>query len=275
MRYISRLTGKVIKFKDKVSYDKHIAELLEKGLLKRERSRKTRPSVERDDAWRSNTSPWTVPAKRFVCPDVVAPKGHVRQKFSLIHPTRGRPVPTRQIMYMWLDYFSKHNDVEYILSIDTDDAATYLPVMKEFMGKANFKVVVAENKNVVQALNQGAKHASGDILVYVSDDFECYANWDLDIQAAARGTDWFLLVSDGIQTEIATILFVARQFYSRVGYLYYPEYISMFVDDDITEVARSRGVLIDARHLIFKHNHRPNDRCWHIAVLFGAVIDGF
>lgn len=258
MRYISRLTGKAIKFKNKASYDKHLEELRSQGLLVRERSRKSRPGVCRDDAWRANRNPWCDAAKRFDCPDVPVPKGHVRQKFSLIHPTRGRPIPTRQVMYMWLDYFSKHNDVEYILSIDTDDAKTYMPVMKEFMGKANFRVVIAENKNVVQALNQGAKHATGDVLVYVSDDFECYANWDLDIQRAARdkGTDWFLLVSDGIQTEIATILFVSRGFYNCVGYLYYPEYISMFADPDITELARSRGVLVDARHLLFKHNHR-------------------
>jgi hypothetical protein len=70
-----------------------------------------------------------------------------------------------------------------------------------------------------------------------------------------QGDDWFLLVHDGIQDKIATLLIESRMYYSRFGYLYYPEYISMFADPDATEVAHRLGKLIDATHVTFKHDH--------------------
>ena len=39
------------------------------------------------------------------------------------------------------------------------------------------------------------------------------------------------------------------------GYIYYPEYISMFCDNDWQETARLRGKVIDGMRLTFKHNH--------------------
>lgn len=158
---------------------------------------------------------------------------------------------------MWIDYFSPHNELEYILSLDSDDANRYLPVIREMLGYP-LKVVINQNKNVVQALNKGAEQATGDILVYVSDDFECIQNWDIRIQEAvkSRGDDWFLLVNDGIQKTVATIMFVSKKYYERFGYLYYPRYISMFADPDATEVAKRLGKLVDATYLLFRHNHR-------------------
>jgi len=113
---------------------------------------------------------------------------------------------------------------------------------------------------MVHALNNAAKLATGDILIYVSDDFECFANYDIAVQQVVKdkGDDWFLLVYDGIQKKTATILIESKKYYERYEYMYFPEYWSMWADPDATEVARRSGKLIDALHLTFKHNHYSN-----------------
>ena len=44
---------------------------------------------------------------------------------------------------------------------------------------------------------------------------------------------------------------MSRAYYSQRGYAMYPEYESMYADNDFTEHARHDGVVIDARHLVF------------------------
>jgi len=256
MRYVSRLTGKLIKFKNREQYEKHLKELRDTGLLKRARSRKVGGS-ERDEHWRSVHDPLSLPMQRFTCPDAPKPPNHVRQTVSLIHPSWGRPAMCRQCIYMWMDYFSKHNDLEYILSLDTDNAKEYLPVIRELVGKLNLKVVIYPNPNMVHALNNAAKLATGDILIYVSDDFECFANYDIAIQkAVGEKKDWALFVSDGIRDDdVQTISILSKEYYDRFGYIYYPEYISMWADPDYTETAKRTGKVIKALDLTFQHRH--------------------
>jgi hypothetical protein len=123
-------------------------------------------------------------------------------------------------------------------------------------GRIPFKMAIGTNSNVVQALNRGAAISEGDILIYLSDDFECPANWDIVIQRAIGDKDdWVLHVHDGIQDRTATISILSRAYYKRHGRIYHPEYHSMFVDNDFTEEAKAEGKLIRRMDLMFKHNH--------------------
>jgi len=256
MRYVSRLTGKMIKFKNRAQYEAHLKELRDKGLLKIDRSRKLH-KVTRSEHWNSQHDPLSVPIKRYTNKPVPKPSGHVRQKISLIHPSWGRPYMCKQCIYMWMDMFSEHNDLEYILSLDTDDAKAYLPVIRDLVGKLDLKVVIYPNANMVHALNNAAKLASGDVLIYVSDDFECFDNYDLAIQkAVGKETDWVLFVYDGVRDDdVQTISILSKEYYDRFGYIYYPEYTSMWADPDYTEMAKRTGKVIDAMYLTFQHRH--------------------
>ena len=150
---------------------------------------------------------------------------------------------------------SPYNELEYILSLDVKDADKYRKVFIELMGQMGMRACIGANRNVVDAMNRAANLATGDILIYVSDDFESFSNWDLALQEAVTGDDWFLMVDDGIQKNVATLLIVSRKYYRRFGYLYYPEYKSMWGDNDATEVAKCLGKYQEAFHLLFKHNH--------------------
>jgi len=252
MRYVSRIGGKKRYFDTHEEYRAFLDGLEQTG--KRDRSRKKRPRIERDDIWREKRSLAKVEFERFTRPDV--PRKYPRETFSVIHPTRGRPHLAAQCFYRWSDLFSHKNDLEYLMVLDSDDAENYLEVIEELMLIPGFRVVIWDNMNVVQALNNGAKVSTGDVLLYVSDDFECPPNWDLEIQKEVKGEkDWVLFVYDGIQRRAQTISILDRVYYSRTGYIYYPEYKSMFADPDFTETAKVLGRSIDAMHLTFRHNH--------------------
>jgi glycosyltransferase involved in cell wall biosynthesis len=177
-------------------------------------------------------------------------------KFSLVHPSRGRPGQALQCLNHWWTNFSKQNELEYILSVDTDDVVNYLSVIPQMHRVTQTKICVKQNRSVVPALNVGAKLATGDVLIYLSDDFICPKNWDLELQKAVGNKKEFAIwVNDGLQDRIMTIHMLSRAYYERLGYMYFPEYYSVYVDNDLTEQVKKDGVMVNARHLLFKHNH--------------------
>jgi hypothetical protein len=48
---------------------------------------------------------------------------------------------------------------------------------------------------------------------------------------------------------------LTRKRYEKLGYVFYPEYESLFSDTEFGEHAKLDGVVIDARHLLFEHVH--------------------
>lgn len=255
MKYICRMTGKKLEFKSKAEYDAHLARL---GVSMRDRSRRARPDITQHTSMRATKPEGDLAFYTCARENVPCPVGHIKQKFSIVHPSRGRVKESWNCIMAWFGLMSPYNELEYILSLDQDDSRKYMKVIEQSMNRMALKIAVGPNSNVVQALNRGACQATGDILIYVSDDFLCPHNWDLEIQKAVkdRGDDWFLLVNDGIQQKTATLLIESRKYYDRFGYMYYPDYISMWADPDATEVARRSGKLIDVTgSLLFKHNH--------------------
>lgn len=273
MRYIDRSTGKKLIFKSKAEYEKFRQEVLVPATRDRRRLPSGVSVKARHDRWgkpKSAVRNWRKPVSRVKVP---VPDGHIRQKFSLIHPSRGRPMQFDGCAHMWNTHFSGHNDLEYILSLDSDDAYNYMEIITKVVGEYPLMVVSNPNRSVVDAMNNGAAKSTGDVLIYVSDDFECPPNWDLEIQKYARrankvGKEWVLEVNDGIQpdyaTSVQTILILSRAYYKRFGYLYYPEYFSVWGDNDFTDRARLLKANIPAWDLVFKHDHpvagcRPTD----------------
>lgn len=84
---------------------------------------------------------------------------------TLIHPSRGRPQKARETYEYWIANASNPENIEHILSLDFSD-----PLNEEY--DRFDKLTIDHNTCVVEATNQAAKIATGDILVYTSDDFK-------------------------------------------------------------------------------------------------------
>ena len=170
---------------------------------------------------------------------------------SLIHPSRGRPELAHKTAKKWIQ--SAGVEVEHILSLDTSDAqlGAYTAIDLQ---------CISDNSNVVQATNTAVKKALGDILVYLSDDFDCFDNWGVAIENEVKnfGPLWLLKVDDCLQkfdVPVLTIPIMSRGLYNRLGYFWYPEYRSMFCDEDLYWTCRKLGVIRNAPHLKFEHKH--------------------
>lgn len=171
---------------------------------------------------------------------------------SIIHPSRGRPEKSyNNINYWYKHYSGRPEDLEIIVSIDNSD-----PLYHEYKKYHSEHVISNDNTSAVDAINNAAKIASGDIFIIVSDDTRSFPGWSREIYEAikGRGIDWMLKTQDAIQDYIITMPIMDRAYYNRTGYIYHPEFQHLFCDTYLTCVADITGRKITS-NLMFKHDH--------------------
>jgi hypothetical protein len=186
--------------------------------------------------------------------------------YSLCHPSRGRPAKAYSTFLNWIDKASMEDSYQYILSLDVDDPDlnTY---RKQFKG-SGVEITVNPNRSMVDASNRAGQLANGEVLILVSDDFDCPADWNelLRDKFAAINGPALLHINDAInndgtlQTNVVTLTIMNRELYDHLGYMYHPDYFSMFVDNDLTETAKTLGAYYPAFDLTFAHNHWLNGK---------------
>ncbi len=180
---------------------------------------------------------------------------------SLIHPSRGRPERAFKTYSEWMVKSSCEHEIEHIVSVDVDD-----PTLSQYQSIFSGKFVCNGSDNVVAATNNAAQYATGDILLYLSDDFQSPQNWDKLIVDAfgERITEpCCLKVDDCLQpfhVAVLTIPIITRALYEKLGYFWHPEYKSMFVDEHLYWTCKENGWLLEAKQLKFEHRHPANGK---------------
>ena len=167
----------------------------------------------------------------------------------------------------WFE-LANSNDYQWITSLDVDD-----PKLNEY-DHAN--PLISNNRSCVDAINNAAKVAIGDIFIVVSDDTSCVEGWDKKLLKELEGkSDYLLKTDDGIQDYICTMTVMDRKYYERDGFIYHPDYFHQFADTWLTVLADIRGRLIFSKlkfpHLHYSYSggkeipdqlHRRNDATW-------------
>lgn len=175
---------------------------------------------------------------------------------SLIHPSRARPQQAHTTAKKWID--SAGCPVEHIFSLDLDDGYS-----KDYQ-KLD-KLIINNNRAVVEAANHAAKQSIGEIITYLSDDFDCFPDWGIrltEICSKYQG-EYLIKVHDGLQqfqAEVLTIPIMSRSLYNRLGYFFHPAYRSMWVDVDLFHTCKNLGVIKEHPELVFFHNHYCNGK---------------
>lgn len=175
-------------------------------------------------------------------------------RISLIHPSRGRAQKSRATTFKWMSLTEV--PVELIVSCDASD-----PKAKEYQIAYGGKCLILENNSVVEATNKAASLSRGDILVYLSDDFDCFPGWGealVDEFKKYDGQPTLIKVDDCLQkfeVPVLTIPIMNRQCYDKLGYFWHPGYKSMFVDEHLYWRTRKLGFLKMAPHIKFEHKH--------------------
>jgi len=175
-----------------------------------------------------------------------------KPRISLLHATRGRWSRAISAMSLWLGRASNPEAVEHWFAIDEDDAESRDKLRR-------FRCVIsAEGGYSVGAWNTAAAAATGDVLIQIADDFDPPLGWDKLILDAIGG-DLFapkvLRVSDGLREDgLITMAIVTRRWYEAHG-LFHGEFRNVYSDNDLTARAEKAGAVINAKHLVFHHNH--------------------
>lgn len=185
-------------------------------------------------------------------------------KVSLLHPSRGRALKATNTYTKWIELAGC--DVEHILSIDNNDPSKmdYFKLHKAYPAidpRGSYsRLYCNDNSCVVEATNHAARESTGDILIYLSDDFTCPDQWGPLVIKEFENENRPLLVKvddclQNFEVPVLTIPMMNRALYEKLGYFWNPEYKSMFVDEDLYWTARKLGAIKNAPHLKFEHCH--------------------
>lgn len=172
-------------------------------------------------------------------------------RISIIHASRSRPAQAKQTVQAWLSAAKDRDQIEYILSIDSDD-----PTRAEYADIKVDTVLCYNNKSAIEAFNRGAAISKGNLLIAVSDDFGLPPfHWDNALLTLLEGNDDFVVkTDDGLQPWIITLPIMDRKFYNRFGYIYHPDYVHLFCDTELSSVGSmlDRTIYLPLR---FPHQH--------------------
>lgn len=191
-------------------------------------------------------------------------KEEMKPIFSLCHTTARLPKGWRAAAQAWKDNADHPELVEHIFVVDAPEPGSVsvlatLGADFPFTGTTKFGIN-EERRCCVDGWNLAAKLSTGKFLINIADDFFPCPHWDTELIKVIEANGGFdkemaLDVNTGGNHGLLTFCFITRPYYERFGYLLYPEYISVYSDNEFTDVAKRNGVVVDARHLLFKHIH--------------------
>jgi hypothetical protein len=208
--------------------------------------------------------------------------------FSIIH-TSARPDKWREVYDAWIQATGGYAaNVEYVLCVDArwgfrEDAQRYWQEWREERFGLNllaWNEFPYKHSGYVAGVNLAASLSHGKVLVVNADDqFPCEqwhigkpGNWPQMLAAKMTeerldgNRDAFVIrASTGTVNEhgrrITVMPILSRKLYKQWGYVFYPEYESMFADNDFYESVQIANVwiikihVVDATDLVFPHRH--------------------
>lgn len=156
---------------------------------------------------------------------------------------------------------ARHDDYIIGLTLDIDCPVT---ANREFYNKIlsygdKVKAVYGFSKGKIDAINRSVwMYPDADIICTHSDDFIFIKEgFDLDIiQGYADGFSGLLHFPDGFVNKVlCTYPIMDRAYYSRFGYVYNPQYFSVYADNEQHDVAKILNSYKYVDKKIFEHRH--------------------
>ena len=182
--------------------------------------------------------------------------------FSICYATR-RSWCIKTVVGDWIEKASNRKAVEFIIGVDTDDTESIESAkgVCRHVGNTHLFIQPSGPFNCIKAWNATAKMSKGKVLIMVSDDFVPPKDWDsqlVGLQTNWINEPWVVRVNDcnnSTTNKPFTLPILTRSRYEKLGYVFWPEYESVFSDTEFSDHAKLDGAVIDARTLLFEHLH--------------------
>lgn len=180
-------------------------------------------------------------------------------------PSRSRPEKLINVTSRYVEYAEDMVNTRILITLDTDDSSITEEVKERLRAiHPNIHLDLGVSTSKVHAINRGMPNPSTfDILLLASDDMVPQVKgYDTNIrnkmQSYFPDTDGILFYNDGFnKNNLNTIVICGSKYYRRFGYIYYPEYKSLFCDNEFMLVG---NILKRQRYfdeVIIRHEH-PN-----------------
>lgn len=182
-------------------------------------------------------------------------------------PTRNRPQKIMSTLAAYMKLANHPEKIGVAISCDVDDQSMSRNLVHEEIYRilrptAWHRIFTSSNTNKIEACNANMSEIEWewDIVLLVSDDMIPQIQGYDDVIRAHMTPDrnrilWF---NDGYQAEkLNTLCVFGRAIYDHFGYIYNPEYKSLFCDTELTDLCngelKSRCVYIP--FCIIRHEH--------------------
>lgn len=180
-------------------------------------------------------------------------------------PSRSRPHKFFLCLKGYIDK-SHGENVRYLITLDEDDnfLLAYTNYCESLQSQGvKIDYIVGKSEGKIHAVNRDMEHSGEwDILVLGSDDMICKTdNWDVILENEMGeyypDTDGVLYHNDGY-TKLNTMCILGRKYFERFNYIYYPEYKSLWADNEFMLVSRQLGKETYFEQVLFRHEHFSN-----------------
>ena len=149
-----------------------------------------------------------------------------------------------------------------IVSCDLDDITMTEEHIKDVIEQYdNVTMFYGNNKSKIEAINADLDNVDFDILLLASDDMiPVVKGYDTIIKNNMSklypDTDGVLWFNDGYQgNKLNTLCILGKKYYDRFGYIYNPEYISVWSDNEFMDVGNILGKQTYFDEVIIQHQH--------------------
>jgi hypothetical protein len=186
-------------------------------------------------------------------------------KILIKFPTRERPEKFFNVLNLYYQKAKDANNIEFLISCDEDDTTMNNPDVIRRLNNSkkhiNLNYYFGNSKTKVEAINADIEKCNNwDILLLASDDMipvcdgydEIIRN---DMSSSHRDLDGVLWYNDGNRTDINTLCIIGKKYYDRFGYIYHPEYTSLWCDNEFTDIFKKLGKYVKLNSTIIEHAH--------------------
>lgn len=190
--------------------------------------------------------------------------------------TRSRPEKFFKGLDNIINNLHDKKNFAILVTADIDDAHMYnkdvLERLIPYVDNHNVIPIFGYSKNKIDAINRDMDKApdNWEILVNFSDDMQ-FNKYGFDKTIREKfalhfpSTDGNIYFNDGYAKDsVSTMSIIGRVYYNRFSYIYHPSYVSLWCDNEYTDIAKRLNKIQYFPEQLYTHFHAINT---------GAVAD--
>jgi hypothetical protein len=184
-------------------------------------------------------------------------------KLLIKFPTRNRKNKFFKVLKQYQNLCEDMENTQFLITLDNDDDDMNSSEVSEIFNTfKNVKVVYGNSDSKIHAINRDIELADEwDIVLLASDDMTPKVKgYDNIIRNKMKefypDTDGILWFNDGHQeTRLNTLSILGKKYYNRFGYIYHPEYKSVWSDNEFMLVGNLLEKQTYFNEVIIEHEH--------------------